>query len=515
MKSLISLSLFIILEFSGFGQNLSSDFVTTQVNKKVKEFPDRFDLSSPLMTAVTVWYISMNGKDGLWGKLSSLMDKYSFPDSTVKDSAVSQSVKEYFLNGIIKEYIVYKDSVACIITLQPDSSYEIRSVCLEKGRWLNLGDNGSNSLEASRNLFKRIANIELNQLRKFSSIKIFPTDTMSFINYLKTNGNDPLPFILKKLKTYKLVIYGEIHFRTSSWDFCTKLIQDPLFAENTGIIFMEMESNRQQQIDQFLLDTILNKELLLNIFRDYMPTGWDDKGRFDFLISLWYLNKKLPESRKIRVVFVDTPRIYTEEGLQNEIENRDGYMSEKVFETLETSQDPRHAFFIVGAGHVYRTEETAGAILYKKLKGNLYTVFTHCPVMDNRIQIPERIRNGMFDYAFYKNGDKPIAFELQKSPFGKEPFDGLYLDGSGSFQDNYDGYLFLGSIDEEKRPNTLYEMYDDKFIHEMARREHLMGRDLVKDWGLKELSVDAVLSVIKRDYTPLKWYYIKPLAPKK
>jgi hypothetical protein len=514
MKSILSTSLLIVLYLNGIGQNQTSDFVTTTVNRKVKEFADKFDLSSPLLSEVTFSYIMINGKDGLMRQASSMKSKFSFTDSTVKDSEVPQSFRELLLNTIIKEYIIYKDSLACTISLQPDSSYDIRWFDLENGKWLNTGDDGKSSLQKSRDLFKKYARENLDQLRQITAINQYPTDTLPFINYLKTNCVDPIRFFMKKLEKNKLVIYGEIHRRTSSWDFCTKLVQDHLFAENTGIIFMEMESNRQQQIDHFFTDTVLDKEVLLNIFRDYIAMGWNDKARFDFLISLWQVNKKLPASMKIRVIFVDTPRIYTEEGIKDEIEDRDNYMAEKILEYFQTSQDPRHALFIVGSGHVYRTGETAGAILYRKLEGNTYTVFTHCPVMDPRMDKPKRIRNGMFDYAFYKNGDKPVAFELKNSPFGKEPFDGLGQDGSGNFQDNYDGYLFFGSLDAERSPDLLSEMYDDKFIHEMDRRFKLMGWNLVKDWGLKELSIEAVLDAVRED-TPFKWSYLKPLVIKK
>jgi hypothetical protein len=308
------------------------------------------------------------------------------------------------------------------------------------------------------------------------------------------------------------VIFGEIHRRKISWDFCSEIVNNEKFAKNAGTIFIEFESNKQGDIDKFFMNDTLNKELLLDIFRDYMTSGWDDKSRFDFLISLWHLNKKLPDPKKIRVIFVDTPRIFTEEGLQNEIRDRDNYMAEKILSYLDTKRDNRNTLFIVGSGHVYRTGESAGAILSQKLSGNTYSVFTHCPRVDNRLIIHERIRYGMFDYAFYKNGDKPVAFELRNSPFGREPFDGLYLDGTGKYQDNYDGYIFFGSLDREESPKLMLEMYNEYFITEIDRRYKLRGSNLKDEWRLNELSVKAVLDAVKTEYTPLRWEkYIKPL----
>jgi hypothetical protein len=118
----------------------------------------------------------------------------------------------------------------------------------------------------------------------------------------------------------------------------------------------------------------------------------------------------------------------------------------------------------------------------------------------------------MFDYAFCKNGNHPVAFELSKSPFGNEPFDGFFLEGEGKYKDNYDGYIFLGPLDKEESPALLLEMYNEKFILEMDRRYHLEGSSLKEAWQLDEVSVKAVLDALKADYSPLKWQkYLKPL----
>jgi hypothetical protein len=275
---------------------------------------------------------------------------------------------------------------------------------------------------------------------------------------------------------------------------------------------MEFESNKQDDIDQFFLKDTMDKELLLNIFRDYMLGGWDDKARFDFLISLWNLNKKLSDTQKIRVIFTDTPRIFTEEGLKSEIQDRDKYMADIILDYLDSTSERRNALWIVGNFHACRTVQTAGAALHKKLQEKMYTISTHSPVSYNDRITHERIRHGMFDYAFFINGDQPVAFELTDSPFGNEPFDGFYVEGNGKFQDNYDGYIFFGSLDKEVSPAILLEMYNQKFILEMDRRYQLLGWDLKEAWKLDEVSVKAVLGVIKADYTPLKWEnYLKPL----
>lgn len=501
-----------VLCLNVFGQNLSSDFIITPVNKMVKEFPDTFDLSSPLKSLITLSYIYINGKDRLLREVSTIKNRYYFPDSTAPDLHVTDRIKSRFLETTVKEIIYYKDSIACTISKTQDSLYSIRPFYLENGKWVQGGEDERNSIDESRQHFEKFADSYLQLLRRNIAISKVPTDTTVFIKYLKENGHDPKEFLLSKLNIYKLVTYGEIHRRKISWDFLQEAAKDKRFVKSTGVIFIEFEANKQEDIDKFFMNDTINKELILDIFRDYLYAGWDDKSRFDFLISLWHLNNVLPDSQKIRVIFVDIPRIFTEEGLRNEIHDRDKYMAEKILSYLDKKSDIRNALFIVGSGHVYRTEESAGAILARNLTGNTYSVFTHCPRVDNILVIPERIRHGMFDYAFYQNDDKPVAFELKNSPFGGEPFDGLYFDGTGKYQDNYDGYIFLGSLDEEKSPELLLDMYNENFIKEIDRRYKLRGWDLVNEWGLNEFSVKAVVDAIKAEYTLLRWQkYITPL----
>lgn len=517
MKTIQLLILLFIISVNSYGQELSSDFKKITVNKKIKEFPDQFDLSSPLKSCITINYIFINGKERLLRKASTIMNKEFCPDSTVSDSKVSEDKKNQYMNTTIKEIIIYKDSIACVISEIRESYFSLRDFTLENGKWVNLCEDARNSLLESRKYFAKNANQFLHALPLFNSIATIPTDTISFINYLKEKGDNPKEFILDKLKKYKLVMYGDIHRRKASWDFLQKVVNDKKFASNTGIIFMEMASDKQQDIDRFLANEKTDKELLLNIFRDYMDIGWNDKGMFDFVVKIHELNKKLPANNRIRIIAADTPRPFnsflTKEDMINSDAkyDRNEFMASTILNYLATKKDKRNALFIVGTAHVCKTIESAGSILTKEMSNNLYTVFTHY-LSEDTGKNNKRIRHGMFDYAFYKSGDQPIAFELRNSPFGKEPFDGLYPIGFGTYQDNYDGYIFFGSLDKEPNYECLVDLYSDKFILEMDRRFHLEGSSLKEYWKLKELSKKAVLEKVLKDRNKTRWEnIIKPL----
>ena len=114
--------------------------------------------------------------------------------------------------------------------------------------------------------------------------------------------------------------------------------------------------------------------------------------------------------------------------------------------------------FLVGCAHAYKSdlagfasaggdgkeELTAGAQLTQRLgPKNVFSIFQHVMTCDNSGGHRSLIRGGIFDQAFTENGNNPVGFLLQDSPFGKEPFDGIYeikyKNGAGTYQDNRKG----------------------------------------------------------------------------
>jgi hypothetical protein len=518
MKTTIALPVILLSLLLSCGRDAPTDFKTIQVNKKVKDFPDKLDLSSPLKSGISINYALIYGRNSMLYKINSSRLKPFYSDTTIADSKVPENRQNRLLNITIKEIKIYKDSIAWVISEENESTFHIRWLNLENKKWVNDGEDDRSSIEQAHQLIEREADNSLKKLKKVYTFLSVPKDTTSFIKYLKENEKDPKEFILDKLNKYKLVMYGEIHRRKASWDFLQEVIKNKRFVEHTGVIFMELGSDKQKDIDVFLTNRTIDNELLLNIFRDYIISGWNDKDKFDFIKSVWQINKNLPSDKKIRIIAVDTPRPFStfttrEDMRKNDTKyNRDEFMADTILNYLESSKDKRNALFIVGSGHIQKAGYSAGSILYKKMPLATYAIFQHSPQVDNTRPIDERLRHGIFDYAFYKSGDIPKAFELKNSPFGKEPFDGLYYDGNGTYQDNYDGYIFFGSLDNEPNGEILLDLYSDNFIKELDRRYQMLGSNLKDDWELTDLSKKAVIDKVMSDHTKTRWEnIIKPL----
>ena len=278
---------------------------STTINKQLKDFPDTYDLSTPLKAGITCSYLLVNGKENLWHDASAYMIREYLPKSNAPDRIVNETKKTRMLNGTIKEVIVYKDSVACMITQIDSSFYSIRILGFEEGKWLNIAEDIGSGLENSREVFYAKAPGTLRELHRSIEVKSVSTDTSAFVSYLKQYGVEPKSFLLEALSTHPLVIYGELHRRKISWDFLTSILHDPRFTEKVGTVFVELPSYQQSEFDRFYASKALDTEILLEIMRSELYYGWWDRGEYEFLINIWKLNQTLPSNKQIKVVSVD------------------------------------------------------------------------------------------------------------------------------------------------------------------------------------------------------------------
>lgn len=121
--------------------------------------------------------------------------------------------------------------------------------------------------------------------------------------------------------------------------------------------------------------------------------------------------------------------------------------------------------------------------------------------------ISVRSGGGIFDKAFEAVGNRPVGFALAGSPFGAEPFDGIYeikyKVATGSFADNFDGYLFLHPVVGEPVAEPLTEIFTDAFVEEMKRRASVLGLENARGlWfgvSAPEMTKEHIVDVLTRE----------------
>lgn len=399
---------------------------------------------------------------------------------------------------MIDAILTYKDSAAAVITHEPDFDGLLLNFCWkENGRWVNGGQGMADDMEEAVKQLENLLPSLCANIGRIESVSSLPDDEKPFAEFLRGIRQTPEEFLLEMLKNHKLVINGEFHRRKVSWDMLMRLIAILDFPKYAGTVFMELPSWKQAAMDSVMCSVVLDNEAVLNIFREEQPNGWWDKGEFDFICRLWRLNRKLPKEQRVRVVLADYQYLYSnmKAGKKNiETEDRNTHMANIIENHLSNSADARHSLFLVGCMHAYKSAvqgtsstpggkvpaKSAGAQLSGRLgKENVFTVYQHHISMDNSGRNRAPLRGGVFDRAFKVNGNRPVGFVLNGSPFGCEPFDGTYElkydHRIGTYSDNFDGYLFLCPLDYEPQNEPLWGLFSDKFIDEMKRRAEVMG----------------------------------------
>jgi hypothetical protein len=509
---------------------LCAQYNVIAINKQLKDFPDIYDLSTPLNAGVTILYSSVHGNSNIWRDASVYMSIASHRKGTISNRIVDENTKTKWLNTTIEEVIVYQDSIAGMITRLDTDYYSIRWLCFEDNKWLNMGEDERNRLEEVREMFYIYAPDNLSKLHRSNVVKLVSTDTLAFVNYVKQHGIEPKSFLLEALATYPLVIYGEIHRRKISWDLLSALLLDPRFPETVGTVFIEMPAYQQPEFDRFYASKELDTEIILDIMRSFQVSGWCDRGEYEFLINVWKLNQTLPVNRQIRVIATDEQApwklLKTSEDFKEYEKNaidRNTRMADAVEQTIKTKTDKRNCLFIAGYGHAYKSHVpgsyssvkgqepalSAGAQLVQRLSNkNVFTILQHAPMIRNVGGAVNFVRQGLFDAVFEKTGNQPIAFNLSDSPFGAEPYDADFDDAfdskAGNYTDNFDGYIFLQPLKDEDTDYILYDIWSDQFINEIKRRETLTGWKLYR-WIDGELTKEKIIETFKEDEDKKRW----------
>lgn len=492
------------------------DFAVENIGRTVRDIEPRFieNPSSPLDYYRTRAWVRLNGKTGLWHDISS--KRFDF-DRNAPDETVDSATKEYVLNEPIVKIISYRDSAAAVVTRNSETLYLINYTWIEDGRWVNGGQGLGGSLDEAEEIIFENLPLQLSNIPRINSIAAVPTDETPFSDFIAGISQSPEEFMLASLKAHKLVINGEYHRRKVSWDALKRLIGLPDFPETVGTVFMELPSWRQSTMDAFMSSDSIDSEKIYTIFRDEQPNGWWDRGEYEFLCDLWNINHNLPDDRKIKVVLADYQIPYstiTSKEDAREKEERNTHMANIIEDYINSSVDNRHSLFLVGCAHAYKSHSpalqagkeglTAGAQLARRLgNDNVFVIFQHTVSGDNMGRNKKPLRGGIFDKAFALQGNRPIGFSLKGSPFGKEPFDGIseikYDCRTGSYEDNYDGYLFLHSINDEPQNTALTEIFTPSFIEEMKRRAAILGFERFRGMWFGVTAPEMTQEIVVRD----------------
>jgi hypothetical protein len=506
---------------------------TYGVGKKVTGFPTTEDFSTPEAAYATMHRVWAAEGDGAWARLCVRELAGRVPALPKKPLPAQRA--ERLLNAEIVEVSLYRETNAAVfarMNLGGKEGIDMRSLRREEGRWLNHGNDVAGTLEEARKRFaRRCAYVEAKEKLASRPAVANPQEHVRpFVEFLQREAAEPQEFLLHALAKHRVVILGEVHHRPRYWDFNARLVRSPEFGRRAGVIYLELPRNNQSLVDQFLAAPKHDPQPVIETLRDMLWMGWPDQPMLDFFKAVWEANHALPKAQRVRIVLVDMARPWQQiqqrkDWAKYEVD-RDQFMAENILRDLgEHAAEPRQALFMVGYGHAMvdlarpggEPMKTAGWHLREALGAtNVFAIFPHSPVISNNGQVGGRLALGLFETAFAALTNRPMAFPLDRGPFGGLVFDASLDELTADpFRKGYQAYLYLGPLEEEVFSPLIPGFYTEEFVKELDRRSRVMnGRGLVQAEGVKTADAKGFIEWMGQSWgQPRREWSARQLGP--
>ena len=478
------------------------------VNRKVADFPDKEDMSTPEGAYATLNRLTASGERAFWRRLSIARIAQHLEEPSGKSELSAQEAAKY-LNAEILEVHVWEETNAVAIARMPND-FDLRWLCRVNGKWLNDGNDGAPDLERAR---KRVlhgrAYRDAMRLRDSRPAVTNPEKHLRpFIEFLKREATEPRQFLLKALETHRLIILGEVHNRQRYWAFNAALVRSPEFARHAGAIYLELPSNDQPLIEQFLAAPKYDPAPVVDMLRDMFEFGWPDQPTVEFFQAVWEANQSRPKNQRLRIVLADMVRPWKEirkreDWARYEVD-RDKFMADQIAGDLRANaKESKCGLFIVGYMHAMKNLTYPDGELMKSAgwhlcetfgPTNVFVLFPHSPVISNHGEVDGRLALGLFETAFAALTNQPMAFPLDHGPFGELLFDAsLDFTTADPYRRGFDAFLYLGPLEDEIVSPLVPGFYTEEYAREVDRRCRLMnGSGLASNPEIGEVSGKAI-----------------------
>ncbi|MHC4179781.1 MAG: hypothetical protein ACYSWU_19910, partial [Planctomycetota bacterium] len=192
-----------------------------QVNKKVSDFPDKEDLSTPEASYAAANRIAASGDRGSWRRISVARLASKLPPADAKKREVSAEAAKEWLEAEILEVRIFRGTFASVFagtTTTTKRIIDIRNLELHNGRWLNRGNDVVGTLDEARVRFSAACAYYAEDFRPSRRPMKDPDGYLKpFVEFLKDKGQEPKTLVMDALAKHKVVIMGEVHHRPKYW----------------------------------------------------------------------------------------------------------------------------------------------------------------------------------------------------------------------------------------------------------------------------------------------------------
>jgi len=341
-----------------------------------------------------------------------------------------------------------------------------------------------------------------------------------YVDALNEVDQSPCDYVMEKFTEKDLVLLCErAHPESTQYDLIFEIVSDQRFIDTVGHVYAEVgTSSLEEYTEAFLMDDSLSEEeveaRLIHIYQDFGHSAvWSKPNFYNFLKRVYYLNKTLPEEKKIHVHMADMP--FSWEGMNAEdyavyyksLGNRDQAIAQQItdsFNGIKASGAPRQkALIIMNYRHAFphltitrgtrtKTFHNVGGYLMDAFPGSLANVYLNSIALkmgttDNSA-VSTAVQDGKWDAAFEVMGNTPAGFDFANTPFGKDSFDIFPLDVGLNYSDVFTGFIFYKALDEQVMEKGVPSIFAGDFKDEVARRLKITSPGITDEEIRKQIS---------------------------
>lgn len=335
-----------------------------------------------------------------------------------------------------------------------------------------------------------------------------------YADYLKSNAEEPISFVLSKLKDYRIVAIGEDHWIADHTPFFCEVLREAAKHDETRpkVVALEFGNEMDQKtVNRVTHSSVFMSDSVIKILQ-HAPDIYGNpfKEYFDVFKCVWEINLTLPQEKKIHISLLDpasTQDAFNKTSIQRG-KDRDMAMFEKLRVNFVNGDK---IIFYAGQAHTqnqtrgykprhrdfYYNYPSAGRLIKSTYPNDVYTIDLWAPLnkglgYETNPQTGKWYEksNGKFDRAFELNGNKPCGFDIHNCIWGEitmmeyfctpgnedkyypsHPTDGNPYTREVRLSQLIDGIVFV-KPSSEFTGGTLIDIYTPDFIEICKRRSN-------------------------------------------
>ena len=301
---------------------------------------------------------------------------------------------------------------------------------------------------------------------------------------------DPIEYVLGKLKDYDLVMIGERHWVRQEPIFIQTLIKRCFEKNAINVVFLEFGNFEDQgKIDAFMGAPEYDPKPVIDALRNSYEFGWGYKEYFDIFKLIYDENRKRPPSERIKLVLVDpsfddvdlwslfyqclklSPMPEKQKApmagsLYDATTDRDRCMAD-VIEMYRYRMNLIKGIYYAGSSHIRKDLQkkdygrryfSAGGILAHKYPGRVC-----CLTFHKQPELWQNVRDFNYLEELFTSYGKSFAVDTMDSKISHLKLKGDIAAEGIALPEAFDGYIMLNQDKDYQFCDFIPGFYDDEF----------------------------------------------------